>query len=68
MKAAILAPLILLALLLPAGCTTPEGPLERTGRTIDKIGRNTARSVEQGAVATGRTVKKTGERVGESLE
>jgi hypothetical protein len=56
-----------LAVIALTGCSTPEGPLERTGRTADKIGRDTVRSVERGAEATGRTLKKSGEQVGETL-
>ena len=66
MKPALLVlPLLLLGL--PA-CSTPDGPLERTGRTVDKISRNTARSVETGVTATGRTLKKGGEQVGQVFE
>ena len=68
MKATVYSLFVSGFLLAGAACSTPEGPLERTGRTVDRIGRNTARSVETGVTATGRTLKKGGQQVGHAFE
>jgi hypothetical protein len=44
-----------------------EGPLHKTGRTLEKVATNTGETIEHGAKATGRTLKHDAQATGRTL-
>lgn len=61
----------LLALLTLAGllaCAEKNGPMERTGRVLDKAGSKTVKAVGKGLEKTGEVLERGGEKLQEKAE
>ncbi len=50
-----------------SGCKK-EGPMERTGREIDKAAEKTGKSIDKALEKTGEKVEKAGEKIKDSVK
>lgn len=62
--------LLLSILLLPGllACAEKNGPMERTGRALDKAGSKTVKAVGKGLEKTGEALERGGEKLQEKAE
>ena len=51
-----------------SGCKKNEGPMERTGREIDKAGEKTGQQIDKAVKKTGDTLEKAGEKIKDSVK
>lgn len=63
---AFLLPLLALAGFL--ACAEKNGPMERTGRALDKAGSKTVKAVGKGLEKTGEALERGGEKLQEKAE
>lgn len=50
------------------GCQKSEGPMERTGREIDKAAESTGQKIDKTIKKTGDAIEKTGEKIKDSVK
>jgi hypothetical protein len=64
----VLAALILGILIVAVtGCEKKEGPMERTGREMDKAAEKTEQQINKAAEKTGEKIEKAGDKVKDSV-
>jgi hypothetical protein len=64
----VLAALILGILIVAVtGCEKKEGPMERTGREMDKATEKTGQQINKAVEKTGEKIEKTGDKVKDSV-
>jgi hypothetical protein len=51
-----------------SGCKKKEGPMERTGREIDKAAEKTGEKINKAVKKTGDNIEKAGEKIKESVK
>ncbi|MHB8121263.1 MAG: hypothetical protein ACYDG4_03835 [Desulfuromonadaceae bacterium] len=51
-----------------SGCKKKEGPMERSGREIDKAAEKTGQQINKAVEKTGDQLEKTGEKIKESVK
>jgi hypothetical protein len=51
-----------------SGCTTKEGPMERSGKEIDKGAEKTGQQIDKAIEKSGEKIEKTGEKIKESVK
>lgn len=65
----VLAALVVGALLTGiSACTKKEGPMERTGKEIDKAAEKTGQHIDKAVEKAGEKIEKTGENVRDSVK
>ena len=63
----VLAALILGVLIFAvAGCEKKEGPMERTGREMDKAAEKTGQQINKAVEKTGEKIEKAGDKIKDS--
>ena len=51
-----------------SGCKKTEGPMERTGKEIDKAAEKTGEKIDKAVKKTGEKIEKAGEKIKESVK
>lgn len=51
-----------------SGCKKKEGPMERTGKEIDKAAEKTGQQIDKAVEKTGEKIEKTGEKIKDSVK
>jgi hypothetical protein len=51
-----------------SGCKKKEGPMERTGKEIDKAAEKTGQQINKAVEKTGEKIEKAGDKIKESVK
>ncbi|MDD5286546.1 MAG: hypothetical protein PHD54_11870 [Desulfuromonadaceae bacterium] len=51
-----------------SGCKKKEGPMERTGKEIDKAAEKTGQKIDKAIEKSGEKIEKAGEKIKESVK
>jgi hypothetical protein len=51
-----------------SGCKKKEGPMERTGKEIDKTAEKAGQQIDKAAEKTGEKIEKAGEKIKDSVK
>lgn len=50
------------------GCTKKEGPMERTGKEMDKAAEKTGQKIDKAIEKTGEKIEETGDKIKKSVK